>query len=71
MLAYHGDPQLKEQFLTLLKWHQEVDKIVQGIYWDDGRGCAAAAYARSKHYEKMADKLIELLTEAAPEVIYA
>jgi len=35
VIAYHNDPQLKAQFVRLLKWHQEQDKIVQGSYQDD------------------------------------
>jgi hypothetical protein len=35
MLAYHNDPQLKEQFLSLLRWHQEQDRIIKGKYADN------------------------------------
>jgi len=34
MHAYHSNPQLKAQFIRLLRWHQEQDKIVQGSYQD-------------------------------------
>ena len=37
MLAYHNNPELKEQFLTLLRWHQEQDKIIKGTYSDNPR----------------------------------
>ncbi len=37
MLSYHNDPELKRQFVALLKWHQEQDKIIKGIYADNPR----------------------------------
>jgi hypothetical protein len=47
MQAYHNDPALKEQFVTLLKQHQAADQIVQGTYWSDGHGCAVGCSIES------------------------
>ena len=63
MLAYHSNPDLKAQFVRLLEWHKEQDKIVQGTYQDDeerdhylvngwsfksfGRGCAVGCSIES------------------------
>ncbi len=40
LLAYHNDPALKERTVAEMKLHREADQIVQGMYWDDGKGCA-------------------------------
>lgn len=66
MLAYHGDAKIKETYLTRVQAHAVADEIIHGHYWENGKGCADAdaAAARSKCYERMADKLIELLEAA-------
>ena len=40
MLAYHADPALKASTLAQMAAHREADQIVQGQYWERGRGCA-------------------------------
>jgi hypothetical protein len=43
LIAYHGDPALKETALEQLAMHKRLDQIVQGLYWTEengGRGCA-------------------------------
>ena len=40
MEAYHSNPELKAQFVALITAHEAADEIVQGTYWNDGRGCA-------------------------------
>ena len=40
MLAYHNDPQLKQQILEQLQRHYDADEIVKGQYWENGKGCA-------------------------------
>lgn len=40
MLAYHNDPTLKTFVLDQIRLHREADKLIKGIYWDDGKGCA-------------------------------
>jgi len=40
MIAYHGNPDLKARFVGLLEQHRQLDQIIQGVYWSDGRGCA-------------------------------
>ncbi len=41
MVAFHGDPAIKEKYLTRVREHAAADQIVQGIYWENGMGCAA------------------------------
>lgn len=40
MLAYHNDPALKAATIAEMRAHRDADRIVQGRYWDGGRGCA-------------------------------
>ena len=40
MLAYHSKPEIKERYLVRVQKHYDKDKIVQGQYWEDGKGCA-------------------------------
>jgi hypothetical protein len=42
MLAYHNDPAIKSALIASLEDHAAHDRIKQGSYWQDGRGCAVA-----------------------------
>jgi hypothetical protein len=42
MLAYHNDPALKDKLLANLAAHAQADELIQGQYWEDGKGCAVA-----------------------------
>ncbi|MHB1952007.1 MAG: hypothetical protein ACYCQK_11120, partial [Acidiferrobacteraceae bacterium] len=39
IIAWHGEPGLKAAALERLREHRRMDQIVQGIYYDRGRGC--------------------------------
>ncbi len=40
-ISYHGDPAIKDKYITRVKAHQEADHLIQGYgYWEDGKGCA-------------------------------
>ena len=39
MLAFHGEPTLKTAVMHRLREHRRLDTIVQGTYFDKGRGC--------------------------------
>lgn len=41
LLAFHGDPAIKETYLARVRAHREADQLAQGHgYWHSGRGCA-------------------------------
>ncbi len=40
MLAYHGDPRIKEKYLARVVAHRKADELVKGRYWENGKGCA-------------------------------
>lgn len=39
-LAFHGDEAIKAKYVERVKAHAAADEIVQGKYWQDGKGCA-------------------------------
>lgn len=40
LVAYHGDHELKAAVLAEMAEHRKADVLIQGVYWDNGRGCA-------------------------------
>jgi hypothetical protein len=40
LLAYHNDPALKTSVLAQMGAHRAADDLVQGCYWERGKGCA-------------------------------
>jgi hypothetical protein len=40
MLAYHSDRKIKEKYLRRVLAHAKADRLVQGVAWENGRGCA-------------------------------
>jgi len=52
MLAYHNDPQLKQQILQQLQRHYDADEIVKGQYWQDGKGCAVGCTLHTDQHKE-------------------
>lgn len=40
MQAFHNDIKIKEKYLSRVEAHRKADEIVQGITWENGKGCA-------------------------------
>ena len=40
MTAFKGKQSVKNKYVKRVKSHYESDEIVQGIYWENGKGCA-------------------------------
>jgi hypothetical protein len=38
--AFNGDPKTKEKYVARVKKHYDADEIIQGTYWENGKGCA-------------------------------
>ena len=47
MLAFHKNPELKEQLLNQLQAHYDADEIIKGKYWENGKGCAVGCALHS------------------------
>ena len=39
LLSFHGEQSIKDQHLARLQMHADADEIVQGKYWQNGKGC--------------------------------
>jgi len=52
MLAYHNDPAIKACILAQLQAHYVADEIVQGQYWQNGRGCAVGCTIHSDDHDR-------------------
>ena len=40
LYAFHNKQSLKEKYVKRVEAHYKADEIVQGIYWENGKGCA-------------------------------
>jgi hypothetical protein len=40
LIAFHSKPAEKAKILKQLRTHAKADEIIQGQYWENGRGCA-------------------------------
>jgi hypothetical protein len=40
LIAFHGDPAIKEKYLSRVSAHAAADELIQGTGWEDGKGCA-------------------------------
>ena len=47
MLAYHNNEDLKQSALAEMAMHREMDNLVKGQYWENGKGCAVGCLIKS------------------------
>lgn len=40
MLSFHNDPKIKRKYIARVKAHRKADKLIQGVTYKNGRGCA-------------------------------
>jgi len=40
LAAYHGDPKIKEKYVSRMKAHIAADELIQGTGFENGKGCA-------------------------------
>ena len=52
LVAYHGDPTIKEKYLARVEAHRLADDILQRYgYWKDGKGCAVGCTLHSDEHD--------------------
>ena len=39
MKTFHGEQSVKDKYIKRVKAHAKADEIVQGSYWENGKGC--------------------------------
>lgn len=52
-IAFHNDPALAEMVRAQVDAHAAADEIVQGRYWEDGKGCFIGCLAHSEDTDKV------------------
>lgn len=57
MKAFHGDPKIQEMYIARVKAHALADEIVQGQYWENGRGCAVGCTIHGDDHKKYETEL--------------
>lgn len=57
VISFHGDEQIKQKYLTRVRNHRLADQIVQGVYWEDGKGCAVGCTVHSSNHWAYQDEL--------------
>ncbi len=40
LLAFHGDPSVKDKYLARVAAHRAADQLIHGVGWENGKGCA-------------------------------
>ena len=51
MQAFHNDQKIKDFYLNRVIEHKRADEIIQGKYWENGKGCAVGCTIHgSDHY---------------------
>ncbi len=40
LVAFHGDPAIKDKYLSRVAAHRAADELVHGVTWENGKGCA-------------------------------
>jgi len=50
MIAFHGDPAIKERYLARVRAHILADEVIHGVYWENGRGCAIGCSVHSSNH---------------------
>lgn len=51
MLSFFGEPALKSAVRRRVAEHQRLDQIVQGTYWESGRGCFIGCSLHSSEHD--------------------
>ena len=51
MKAFHNNPSIKEKYITRLQAHYQADEIIQGKYWENGKGCAIGCTIHSSNHK--------------------
>ncbi len=48
--AFHNDQAVKDKYLARVKAHRELDNLIQGTGWENGKGCAVGCTLENYHH---------------------
>ena len=51
LLSFHGKQEIKNQKVNQLELHYQADEIIQGTYWQNGKGCAVGCTVHSSKHK--------------------
>lgn len=51
MRSFHNNQEIKDKYLARLRKHAELDNIIQGICWENGKGCAVGCTLEDYDHE--------------------
>jgi hypothetical protein len=57
MLAFHGDPKIKEKYLARVQAHRAADEVIKGQYWKNGKGCAVGCTIHGSEHSRYETEL--------------
>jgi hypothetical protein len=58
LIAYKGKQSIKNKYLKRVEEHYKADEIIQGVYWENGKGCAVGCTIEgSDQHEKYETEL--------------
>lgn len=52
LIAFHGEPGIKDRYLARVRLHREADRLVRGRGWEGGRGCAVGCTLESYDHSR-------------------
>lgn len=57
MRAFHGSQEIKDKYIARVRKHRELDHLIQGVGWENGRGCAIGCTLESYDHSRYPDEL--------------
>ena len=57
LIAFKGRQEVKDFYLARIAAHRAADEIIQGVYWENGKGCAVGCTVHSNNHEKYESNL--------------
>lgn len=57
MKAFHDDIKIKQEYYKRLRDHYRADELIQGIYWENGKGCAVGCTLHSSDHSQYPSEL--------------
>src|SRR5882672_10900931 len=57
MKAFHGKQEVKDFYVARLQEHHRLDQIIQGIGWEEGRGCNVGCILHEYNHAKYPEEL--------------
>ena len=55
--AYNNDPKVKAKYVKRVKMHHDADEIIQGTYWENGKGCAVGCTIEGNQHSRYETEL--------------